>query len=291
MHSGCIKWVFVLLAVFVNGNIQALEWPLPDSVVSRNFGYNDRGKPVLGTSLKGEGAILAAGDGVIIFSVSENDTASRLPSPLGAWTAIDHDDGLISIYSRYLDGKQNEESLYAEQAMPVATAGVSGWSENCGLYFVLYDRIEHRWINTSMVINPLPDTMPPQILGIQLRNSGGKLLEGSQLRNLSQGRYTIIINAIDTMLSQKEEYLAPNKILCFVNGTEAGILSFDTICARDGVLLVNRNGLIPAATVYAPYPAWEAGEVFLNRGQAILEILVSDITGNSGSVQIRMLVE
>ena len=76
-----------------------------------------------------------------------------------------------------------------------------------------------------------------------------------------------------------------------MNGEEAGSLSFETISARDGLLMVNRNGLIPARQVYARYPSFEAGEVQLSRGQAILEIIVSDIMGNSRSASIRMIVE
>jgi hypothetical protein len=57
------------------------------------------------------------------------------------------------------------------------------------------------------------------------------------------------------------------------------------------MLMVTRNGLIPALRAYAHYPAFEAGEVHLNRGQAILEIIVHDIAGNFRSTSIRMIVE
>jgi hypothetical protein len=156
---------------------------------------------------------------------------------------------------------------------------------------MLYDRKERRWVNPSMVITPFPDTAQPQILGVQLHRPDGRLLEGAQLRSISQGRYAIIVNAIDTLLEPKGQPLAPHRIVCSVNGEEAGALSFETICSRDGLLMVNRNGLIPAQQVYARFPAFEAGEVQLSRGQAIIEIIAQDIIGNSRNALIRMIVE
>jgi len=267
-----------------------MEWPLADAVMVRNFGFNDRGRPSLGTIFTGEGEILAAEDGELIFSRSGSDFASRLPSTLGAWTAIDHGDGLVSVYGRGKDEGKKQTLSWVDRDVPIARAGASGWSQRNGFYFMLFDRKERRWVNASMVITPFPDTAAPQILGVQLRNANGRLIESGQLQRLSQGRYTIIVNTIDT-LAPRGLPLAPHRIVCSVNGTEAGALSFETISARDGVLMVNRNGLIPAARVYAPWPAFEVGEVHLSRGQAILEVIVQDITGNSRSAVTRMIVE
>ncbi|MDR0456160.1 MAG: hypothetical protein LBH20_05705 [Treponema sp.] len=275
--------------------LTALEWPLPDALMVRNFGFNDRGRPSLGTVFEGEGDILAAGDGEMIFSCTGKELASRLPSPLGAWSAVDHNDGLISVYGRYEAGPFNESRnrwlSKTDRGVPLAAAGNSGWSRRNGFYFVLYDRKERRWVNALMVITPFPDTVPPQIVGIQLRRADGRLLEGGQLRSLSQGRYAIMVNSFDTLLEPKGLPLAPHRIVCSVNGEEAGALSFETICARNGMLMVSRNGLIPAERVYAPYPAFEVGEVHLSRGQAILEVIVQDIAGNSRNASMRMIVE
>jgi len=280
--------LFALLALC--SPLAAMDWPLPDAAMVRNFGFNDRGKPSLGTVFEGEGAVCAAEEGEVIFSTSGKDVASRLPSPLGAWTAIDHGDGLVSVYGRYNDTGNDGQYARVGRGVPIAQAGSSGWSGRDGFYFVLYDRKERRWVNASMVITPFPDTVPPQIQGIQLRNADGRVFEGTQLRSVSQGRYTIMVNTIDSR-EQRGVPLAPHRIVCSVNGEEAGSLSFETISARDGILMVNRNGLIPAMKVYAGYPGFEAGEVSLSRGQAILEIIVQDITQNDRRVSTRMIVE
>ena len=287
---GKISFFLLLLVLLLCGTLAAMDWPLPEAAMVRNFGFNDRGRPELGTVFEGEGAVCAAEEGEVIFSSSGREAASRLPSPLGAWTAVDHGDGLISIYGRYKDEGRGRQLSRVGRGAPIAAAGSSGWSRRDGFYFMLYDRKERRWVNASMVITPFPDTAPPQIMGIQLRNSDGRLFEGAQLRSVSQGRYSIMVNTIDNREAGGRP-LAPHRIVCSVNGEEAGSLSFETISVHDGVLMVNRNGLIPALRVYANYPGFEAGEVYLSRGQAILEVIVQDIAGNSRSASTRMIVE
>jgi hypothetical protein len=201
---------------------------------------------------------------------------------------VDHGDGLISIYGRFKDA---EPPRSIERNAPIAEPGISGWSGRKGFYFVLYDRRERRWVNPSMIITPLPDTRPPQILSVELRNAQGVSYNAAGLWNLAQGRYTIIVSANDTRLSALEQPLAPHRIICSINGTEIGSLNFETISARDGLLLVNRGGSVPARQVYAPFPAFETGEALLTRGQANLEIIVQDIAGNSRSILYRIQVE
>ena len=285
--------VFALLIAFCipwYGPLAAMEWPLSNAALIRNFGFNDRGRPVLGLVLEGEGELIAADEGEIIFTRHQRDTASRLPSPLGAWLALDHRNGLVSIYGRYRDDRETVQQSSAAGSMPIATAGHSGWSQRDGVYFMLYDRRERRWVNASMIFNPLPDTVLPLIVSIQLRSADNTIINSNQFLNLSQGRYTIVINAVD-MLVPGGLRLAPHRITVSVNGEEAGTLTFETISARDGLLMVNRNGLVGARQAYAPYPAFETGEVQLNRGQALLEVVVQDIAGNVRTALTRMIVE
>jgi hypothetical protein len=281
----------ILLLFLSGGFLYAMDWPLPDAEVVQNFGANDLGTPVLGTMLEGEGTVFATGAGELIFTASGKESASRLPSPLGAWSAVAHGDGLVSIYSRCMDEGRKQRQANMELGSPIASSGVSGWSRNNGVYYILYDRKERRWVNALMVITQPPDTVEPSILSVQLRNANGRLLEGGQIRNISQGRYSIVVNASDSLLDPRGPRLSPHRILCSVNGEEIGSLTFDTINAKDGVLMVSRNGQAPAKRVYANYPAFEIGEVQFSRGQANLEIIVLDLAGNSRSTLIRITVE
>jgi len=286
--------IYILILFFVlTGLLSAMNWPSETAVMVRNFGSNDRGRPALGMIFAGDTQVLAAETGEVIFTHNKNDTVSRLPSPFGAWTAVDHGDGLITIYSRYADNakdtKDGDEILmpvHVQKQEPIAASGVSGWSSQKGFYFQVYDRRERSWINPAMIVTPQKETRPPQILSVELMNAQGQLVRSS---SISQGRYTVVVNS-NILAAARGTLFAPQRIVCSINGAEAGSLNFESISARDGVLMVSRNGLVPAKQVYLNFPAFEAANVFLSRGQANLEIIVQDISGNSRSYISRMYV-
>ncbi|MDR2923487.1 MAG: peptidoglycan DD-metalloendopeptidase family protein [Treponema sp.] len=263
----------------------AMDWPVQDGRLIRNFGWNDRGRPVLGMAFSGGTDILASESGEVIFTRSVNDTASRLPSPLGNWVAVDHEDGLISIYSRY--GGNNPPQSRVEKQTAIAAAGASGWSKEGGLFFMLYDRKDRRWINPEMIITPVRSA-PPRILSYELRDAQGIPASAAQFWNLNQGRYKITVATANAQT--RENYLAPYRIQCYVNGAEVGSLNFEYFSARDGSLMVYRNGLVPVRQIYAQFPAFEVADVFLNRGQAAMEIIVHDLAGNTGNAAARLII-
>jgi len=280
----------IVFSITVSDSLDAMNWPSENAVLIRNFGANDYGRPVLGIHFSGGTEVLAAESGEVIFSRAKNDPASRLPSPLGAWTAIDHGDGLISIYSRYSENETMYMPNKVENRHPIAVSGTSGWSSRDGFYFMLFDRRERRWINPAMIITPVLEARLPQIISVELRNAQGVTM---QSRNLSQGRYTIVVNAAGGMphtTPSGSSPFAPHRIVCSINGAEVGSINFEAVSARDGIKMVNRNGLVPAKQIYAHYPAFEVADVFLTRGQATLEVIVQDITGSSRNFETRLTV-
>jgi len=284
-----------IFTAFISDSLDAMGWPSENAVLVRNFGANDNGRPVLGMYFSGGTDVIAVEGGEVIFTRAKDDPASRLPSPLGAWTAIDHEDGLISIYSRYSENETpgNVPSQYNtrfDKQQPIAVSGSSGWSVKDGFYFMLFDRRERRWINPAMIITPVQETRAPQIAAVELRNAQGIAMPS---RNLNQGRYTVVVNAAGGMPNTTPPGslpFAPQRIVCSVNGAEVGLINFEAVSARDGVMMVNRNGLVPAKQIYANYPAFEVADIFLTRGQATLEVIVQDISGASRNYVTRLTV-
>ena len=292
-----LLFTFLILLLSVIPLI-AIDWPSSAGVIIRNFGHNNAGLPHLGISFASTETIEAAGAGELLFHQRRGDTASRLPSTLGSWLAVDHGDGIISIYSRFRDETPSEENMTAFRAgqinsgMYLGESGISGWSSRNGFYFQLYDRTERRWLNPALIIPPPLDTRMPDILSTRLVDSDANVFfNPSAVRSLSQGRYTVIVDTFDTMRSANENPLAPFRIICLLNGREAGALDFISFSARDGSLIVQRNGLIPVRQVYSQFPAYEIADIWLNRGQANLEIIVQDIMGNRRNIIYRFLVE
>jgi len=283
---------YLLVFFLAQGSLlYSIDWPSASGTISRNFGWNDNGLPHLGITFDTDEELKAADDGEIFFSRREGDTASRLPSPLGAWTAVDHGDGIVSVYARQSGNSRQADTNQVEKGDVLGEAGISGWAKRSGFYFQLFDRKERRWLNPALIITPPEDTRMPEILSVRLRNEQGQLINPYQTYNLSQGRYTIIVNAVDTIRSPNENPLAPYRIMCSLNGSEVGVLSFETYSARDGKLMVYRNGLVPVKQIYSPVPSYEVADVWFSRGQTTLEIIAQDITGNARSAVYRLTVE
>ena len=283
------KNIFFAFFLFFVFNLFPMDWPSTGRIV-QNFGLNDRGMPILGASFEGTGPVNASDNGELLYIRREGDIASRLPSPLGSWLAIDHGEGIISIYSRFNLSTDFTIPNRVSRGMTLGNSGLTGWSNQSGVYFQLFDRRERRWINPSLIVSS-PDTRAPLIHSVYLRNPEGSLINPSQTSVISQGLYVIIINTDDTRTNVNDVPLAPFRITCIVNGSEAGSLSFQTYSARDGTLLVNRNGLSPVRQVYARAPAYEAAEIWFSRGQTTLEIIVQDIAGNTRNVSYRLMIE
>jgi hypothetical protein len=323
-HAGCairrLVPALILCSIAVAGrlSLSAMDWPTENGFLVSNFGWNRRGRPLMGLVFETRDAVRAVEDGDILFVHDPASSASRLPSPLGFWAAVDHGDGLISMYGRLdparplPDQERVSRGLVIAEPEPRPAAGgsstrrgpargsaptsgsvpASGSSpENGRFYFSFYDKKERRWINPAMIIAPQEDAVAPLILQVELRNGDGQGINPAQGRRLTQGRYAVVVTATDSQSPGRAPALAPHRIICSVNGMEIGVLAFETYSARDGALMAAQNGLIPVRQVYAPAPGWEVGELWLTRGQATLEIIVQDVAGNTRNALYRLQVE
>jgi hypothetical protein len=283
--------LLLLICVFLTGTAgYAIDWPVTGIVPESNFAQNSGGAPLLGMSFASEGPIHAAEQGEVIFERKAGERVSGLPSPLGSWIAVDMGDGLVSVYARYGESEENLSS-HIEKQQVIAQAGKSGANEKSGFYFSFFDRKDRRWINpTTVIISPIPDTRPPAIDAVRLKSADGGIVNLAQTRVIKQGRYAIFIEAGDA-IDGGTKLLAPNSIASFVNGAEAGTLVFENFSARDGLLMVYRNALIPVKQIYAVPNAYEAGEFWFPRGIATLELIVGDKAGNTRGASYRLTVE
>jgi hypothetical protein len=142
-----------------------------------------------------------------------------------------------------------------------------------------------------MIITPLPDTRAPNILSVTLDNGNGRTINPAQIRNISQGRYTVSVEVTDTREENGDLPLAPFRITCSLNGVEQGYLSFETFSVRDGIAMAYRNSLATVRQVYAPYPAFEIGDIVVTRGQVTLEIIALDNVQNPRNLIYRLQVD
>ena len=279
-------YILLLFLCIVPG-LLAIDWPVEEGAVKQSFGGNNFGRPFLGIQFESTLPIRSVEEGELLFTHNPNNSASRLPAALGAWIALDHGDGLISIYGQL----ERDRDIPLPSRVSKGTAIGTAASTEQGFYFSIFDRKERRWVNPSMIITPLEDSRPPTIVSVELQSPTGQSINPARTTLIRQGRYTLLVNAFDTRFSDREIPIAPYRIRCFVNGIEATSLSLETFFARDGTLMLYRNGLVSADQIYASSPLLDAGEIWLTRGQANLEIIVQDTSLNSRSVLYRLQVE
>ncbi|MDR0403141.1 MAG: hypothetical protein LBH35_06080 [Treponema sp.] len=268
----------------------AMDWPLENGILVSNFGLNERGTVLQENTFRASGPVYPSSAGELVFYQDSSNSASRFPSPLGSWTALDHGDNIVGIYSRFEDEKRDSITTIVERETMIGRTGKSGWTDEEGFSFAFFDRKERRWINPSIIIPPLDDDRPPVIRQVELRGVSGVSVNPAQTRTIAQGAYSVYVDAYDT-ISASGETLAPNRIICTVNGSGVEELKFEFTAVKNGKRMVYRNGLTPAGQVYHSWPGYEAGNVRFSRGQVTLVIEVWDIAENSRSVTYRLNIE
>ncbi|MCL1815105.1 MAG: hypothetical protein FWG27_04725 [Treponema sp.] len=271
----------------------AIDWPAREGRVTANFGISDEGIPLLGNEFAAAGPVFPADMGELIFVHDPENHAVRFPSPLGSWMALDHGDNMAGIYGRYEDRQGTPVPTLVESGTVLAAAGRTGWSQQNGFYFAVFDRRERRWVNPSVIItgniSGIEDRTPPVIRQVELRTVAGTPINPGLTQRLTQGLYTIYVDVWDSQ-GTGGELLAPNRITCSINGEEKAVLSYETLVSREGKRMVYRSGTVPAAQVYDPR-GFGLGEIRLTRGQAILVIEARDIMDNARSVTYRLTID
>ena len=284
---------FFLLLLSASFLVFGIGWPVREGALAANFGRSDGGIPLLGNVIVSAGSVFPAEVGELIFVYEPENPAAHFPSPLGSWMALDHGDNMVGIYSRFDNRRDVPVPTIVDTGTVLASAGKSGWAEQDGLYFAFFDRRERRWVNPAILIagtiSGVEDTVPPVIHQVELRTMAGASFNPAAVQRLPQGLYTIYVDASDS-LGQGGEALAPNRIICSVNGAETGVLSFETLISKEGKRMVYRNGTVPAADVFDE-KGFGLGEIQLTRGQATLVIEARDMADNARSVTYRLTVE
>jgi hypothetical protein len=287
------KSIAVVLVFFLSFFVFSLEWPVREGRLAANFGSNDQGIPLLGHIFAASGSVMPVNVGELVFVYDPENPAVRFPSPMGSWVAYDHGDNMVGLYSRYEDRHGAPVPTVVESGTVLALAGQTGWAGQDGVYFAIFDRKERRWVNPSLLIqgtiSGMEDTMPPAIRQVELRTVAGTSINPAQVQQISQGLYTVYVDAWDT-LEPGGETLAPNRITFSVNGIETGVLSFETLISREGNRMAYRSGLVPASGVYDER-GFSLGEIRLSRGQATVVIEVWDMANNARSVTYRLNIE
>lgn len=282
-------------ALFFAFPLHAVDWPTTQNELFSSFGQNSVGRPSVGMRFSGADSVRAADAGEIIFAASagaEGGRGTAFPYPLGDWLALDHGNGIVSVYGNLEPFRETEASkTIVEKGAVVGRSGSTGWAENQGVFFSIYDRIEKRWVNPTMIASPRTDTRPPSIKSVTLVGRDGLSIALIPNRLVRQGVYRVIVEASDSENASKQNDLTPQRLVCLVNGTEQGSLHLETIKTINGELTVSRMKSTPAALSYLNSGAFDLGDIRVSRGRTTIEVIARDAAGNDKTLAFSIAVE
>ncbi len=285
----CAAFMIAILCA----SLSALEWPTDTPAIAEAFAQNTGDGPSFGTSFTGPGPIRATSGGEVIYARQRRDLASGLPSGLGAWMAIDHADGLISVY-----GRLDAATLLSERTM-VERSSLLGYPAHTGpenqiFYFSLIDRTAGRYVNPAILMSRLLDEKQPTIRTIRLADSEGQALTLPTTRYIKQGEYNIFLDTYDQMGETKAAHtqqIAPVSISCLLDGEERFALDFETLQVENGLVYLETKSKREAKEVYEGTGEYHLGKLRLTRGKSVLQLIVRDIAGNERNVSYLLNVE
>lgn len=279
----------VILLCILPCSLFSFDWPVHNGRVVKNFGQNGKGLPERGMLFLYEDSVFPADTGEVLF-VSSSINGRLFASPLGNWMAIQHQDSIIGIYSHLSEINSNSVPSLVEKSMSIAKAGTSGWATQPQLQFTVFDRKTSGYVNPQLLINMI-DQRAPLIRQTILANRDGQKIVLGQLKSVRQGTYRVYIDANDGAVFFGNNQVAPYQFTLFVNGMLQGELELDLLAAKNGSLQVGLRKSQKSNQVYQIDGTYFVGEIQLNRGKVLCEVVVSDAAGNQKSQTYQFIVE
>ena len=273
--------------------VSAVDWPAAGAPLQSSFGQNKKGRPSVGLDFSGDEAVRSVDAGEVLFVGTGGERATdrgTFPFTLGDWIAIDHGNNIVTSYGHLQTLENQAAKTLVEKGSVLGRSGASGWAEEAGFYFSVLDRAERRWVNPAMLAPARTDTKTPVIRSVILVAKDGASHALPASRILKQGDYRIVVDAVDSENSSAA-LLAPQQIVCLINGQQQGSLHLETITAKEGELMVSRIGPTPATQAYTASGSFDLGEARLTRGRATIELIVRDSIGNERIAAYTLQIE
>jgi hypothetical protein len=278
--------------------VWAYDWPAADMQVVKAFGQRVSGTVLPGVEVQTLSPTLAAPEsGDVVFVYRPHDQVSQnLPSSLGGFVALAHEDNLRTVTSRIVpEPVTNKRSFHRGE--PLGQAEVQpGASESRHRLFV-FDQQLGELVNPLLVFPALADARVPLFLDVKAVPEGGTAsvsLFGPSA--LAVGYWDIYVDVSDpiTLLPAPGKDKGPEgqrgvyAVEAYLNGSEVFNTPLDSVQEKNGRWQVKGMGAF-LEDVLVGDQEWKLGQVFLNQGTNILEVVVRDFHGNQTGKTFRIL--
>lgn len=268
--------------------LSAVDWPVRNREVVTTFGSNRGGRFAVGLSISGKNsAVRAVAEGEIIFSADADAAGRALPSGLGNFIAVRHEDGLKSIYTHLKDGSirsgKDDNFRVAEGAL-IGELGDSGWSYGKQLGLVVIDSEFKQFVNPLLFLPSVIDTVKPLVSNLRFRR-GDTVIPLEEEITVEAGRYNVLADIYD--LSEYTNGLhptAPFQVTLYINGSETNRYTFEALQEIEGEIILQKSDGRSFSEVYAGERTLNLGKYDVIPGNMSIEIIVSDFAGNETDV-------
>lgn len=281
--------VFLLACLVVPIVSIALEWPVPPGYPLVPFGSFHAGRFGTEMTLAPSGTqVRAAAAGEIAFAFEGDKLPSGLPCTLGSFVAVNHADGLVSVYGRLEKGSLPGYGRQAAAGDVLGRAGGSGFYSSQEASFSLYDRVKRQYLNPQTLLAAVKDDRAPVVRAVYLA-SGDKTYSLAETRSLRQGTYEFYADILDP--SSDARHRSPYSIRMLINGAERLRYVCDIAKAEQGRLRFFGAAKADSESFYRADGKMRLGSYLLPRGRSTIVLIVADYAGNEREMSRAVMVE
>lgn len=276
----------------------AYDWPSADMQVIRTFGQMSSGAVLPGVEVQTLLPTLSAPEsGDVIFAFRPGDgQVQNLPSGLGGFLALAHEDNLRTVTTRITVGSLDGKHSYQKGEPMGQTEVQPGASESRHRLFVV-DQQLGELVNPLLVFPPLVDTKVPIFFDAMVAPEGeGEAVSLFGRSTLSVGYWNLHIEISDPVTffpaPGKEKGLEGQRgvyaVEAYLNGSEVFNATLDSVQEKGSRWQVKGMSVF-LDEVLLQDQEWGLGQVFFNQGTNILEIIVRDFQGNQSGKTFRIV--
>ena len=258
------------------------QWPVDRIVLTGTFGESRWTHFHNGIDLGGgEQDIRPIEEGEVVFRFEENGSPDALPSGMGNFIVVEHNQRVRSLYAHMKPGSMNTAENTVGTDTVLGRVGESGGSYGKHLHLTVIDGDFNQVINPLIVLPSRIDGVRPRINGLYAK-SGASLTPLAANMSLATGTYRLLISVQDP--SGDVDYympMAPYKITFFMNGEEITDYSFENIRRKDGRSVLYKSDDVSFQDMYLDEWLINLGEIHFLPGETVLEVIAMDIAENT----------
>ena len=289
-----MRFALTLLLCLSNIPLPAYEWPAVDVQVSRTFGQRMGLEVLPGVEIVTSASSLTAPEkGDLVFLSRPGAAVQDLPSGLGGFVMLSHEDNLRTVVSRILPESQQKTFQRGE---PLGRVTVDAGQEQSRHRLFVFDQQLGELMNPLLVYPPLVDKKVPLFYDVEVLAENSKepqSLFGKSVLPVGYWQVMIDISDPSTLVSGphgekvSEIQRGIYTIETYLNGSELFNMSLDSLHEKAGAWIV-KGMTEPLDKVLLNDRRWLLGQVFFNEGNNILEVVVRDFAGNETGKTFRV---